>query len=56
MWHLGTWLNDGLVSAGLVVGIDDLKDLFPPKQFSDSVTIFSRFFFIEQVSGSRFLL
>lgn len=23
MWHLGTWLSDGLGSAGSMVGLDD---------------------------------
>lgn len=28
MWHLGTWFNGGLGTAGLMAGLDDLKALF----------------------------
>lgn len=44
MWPLGTWFNHGLGGAGLVVGLDDLKDLSQPKQLSDSVTVLLNFF------------
>lgn len=36
MWHLGTWFRSGLGSAGLVLGLDDLRGLFPPKPFHGS--------------------
>lgn len=35
MWHLGTWCNAGLASAGFMVGLDDIEGLFKPKQFYD---------------------
>ena len=38
MWCLGTWFSGGLGSAGLTVGLDDLKGLFQPKRFYDSNT------------------
>ena len=37
MWCLGTWFSGGLDSVRLMVGLDDLRGLFQPKQFSDSV-------------------
>ena len=37
MWCLGTWFSGGLGSARLKVGLDDLKGLFQPKQFYDSM-------------------
>ena len=37
MWHLGTWFSGGLGSARVMVGLDDLKGLFQPKRFYDSV-------------------
>ena len=37
MWCLGTWFTGGLGSAQLTVGLDDLKGLFQPKQFYDSI-------------------
>lgn len=38
MWieHLGTWLGEPS-NAGLMVGIDDLRDLFQPERFYDSL-------------------
>lgn len=33
MWHSGPWFNGGPVNIGLMVGPDELKDLFQPKQF-----------------------
>ena len=38
MWHLGTWFGGGLGSVTLVVGLHDLKGLFQPKWFYDSMT------------------
>jgi len=35
----GTWFSVGLGSAGLMVGIDDVKGLFQPKQFYDSMIL-----------------
>ena len=37
MWHLGTWFSGGLGSGRFTVGLDDLKGLFQPKQFYDSI-------------------
>ena len=37
MWHLGTWFSGGVGSARLAVGLGDLKGLFQPKQFYDSM-------------------
>lgn len=28
MWHLGIWFNAALGSAGLMIRLDDLKELF----------------------------
>lgn len=28
MWHLGTWVNFGLSSAGCMVGLDECRGLF----------------------------
>lgn len=39
MRNLGTWFSGGLGSATLMVGLDDLKGLFHPKQFDDSMII-----------------
>jgi len=41
MWHLGTWLSGGLGSVRLMIGINDLKDIFQPKWFYDSMVLFS---------------
>uniref|UniRef100_A0A8C4VDB1 EXPERA domain-containing protein n=1 Tax=Falco tinnunculus TaxID=100819 RepID=A0A8C4VDB1_FALTI len=37
MRRLGTWVSDGLGSAGATAGLDGLKGLFQPKRFCDSV-------------------
>jgi len=37
----GTWFSGGLGSARLMVGLDDLKGLFHPKWFYDSVILLS---------------
>lgn len=37
VWHLVTWFNGGLISVGLMAGLKDLKGLFKPKEFYDSV-------------------
>ena len=37
MWHLGTWFSGGLGSVRFMVGLDDLKGLFQPKRFYDSM-------------------
>ena len=39
MWCLGTWFSGGCGSFRLRVGLDDLKGLFQPKRFCDSVTL-----------------
>lgn len=31
MWHLGTWVSEGLGSAALVLGLNDFMGLFQPK-------------------------
>ncbi|KAK4811143.1 hypothetical protein QYF61_019774 [Mycteria americana] len=36
---LGTWYSGGLGSARLTVGLDDLKGLFQPKRFYDSMIL-----------------
>jgi len=36
MWHLGTWFSRH-GGVGVMVGPDDLRGLFQPKQFYDSV-------------------
>lgn len=36
MLCLGAWLSSGLCGAGLMVGLDNLKGLYPPKQFYGS--------------------
>lgn len=36
---IGTWLSSGLGSIRLMVGLDDLKGLFQPKQFYNSVEL-----------------
>ena len=40
MWCLGTWFSGGLGSARLTVGLDDLKGLFQPKLFYDSMILY----------------
>lgn len=35
MWCLGSWFSAGFGTAGLRVGLDNLKDLFQPQQFHD---------------------
>jgi len=37
MCCLGSWFSGGLGSVRLTVGLDDLKGLFQPKQFYDSI-------------------
>jgi len=37
MWHLGTQFSGGLCSVRLMVGLDDVRGPFQPKQFYDSV-------------------
>jgi len=37
MWCLGTWFSGGLGSVRLMVGLSDLKVLFQPKWFYDSM-------------------
>lgn len=37
IWHLWIWFGGELGGAGLMVGFDDLRSLFEPKQFNDSV-------------------
>lgn len=37
MWHLGTRISNGLVNAGLRVGLNGLRGLFQPKHFCDSM-------------------
>ncbi|KAK4810447.1 LOW QUALITY PROTEIN: hypothetical protein QYF61_004227, partial [Mycteria americana] len=37
-WHLGTWFSGGLGSVRFTVGLDDLKGLFQPIRFCDSIT------------------
>jgi len=39
MWRLGTRFSGGLGSVSLTVGLDDLKSLFQPKIFYDSMTL-----------------
>jgi len=36
-WHLGTWFSGGLDSVRLEYGLNDLKGLFQPKLFYDSI-------------------
>ena len=43
MWHLGTWFSGGLGRVRFTVGLDDLKGLFQPKQFCDSLLAFTVF-------------
>lgn len=38
MWHLRTGLSAGRGAAGLMLALGDLKGLFQPKQFHDSLT------------------
>lgn len=37
MWHLEMWFGGGHGSAGLTIDLYDLKGLFQPKGFCDSV-------------------
>lgn len=37
MWHFGTWVKGGLGSVGGLVGLDELKGVFQPKLFYNSV-------------------
>ena len=37
MWCLGTWFSGGLGSVTFKVGLDDLKGLFQPKLFYESM-------------------
>lgn len=37
MWHVETWFGGEQSSAGLAVELDDLKSLFQPKRFYDSM-------------------
>ena len=39
MWCLGTWCSGGLGSVRWTVGLDDLKRLFQPQRFCDSMTL-----------------
>lgn len=39
MWHLRTRFSCGFGSAGVAVGLDDLRDLFQHKLFYDSMNI-----------------
>ena len=43
MWCLGTWFSDELGSVRLMVGLDDLKGLFQPKWFCDSMILLGIF-------------
>lgn len=36
MWHMGTWVNGGLGSAGSLVGLDNLRGVFQNKLFYNS--------------------
>lgn len=38
MWHLGTWFSGGLVSAGLMVGLGDLRAFPTPSESIISCT------------------
>lgn len=33
LWHLGTWFSGALGTAGGMVGLNNLRGLFQPKQF-----------------------
>lgn len=37
MWYLGTWISGGLGIVGFTVGFNDVKGLFWPKFFCDSI-------------------
>lgn len=37
MWHLITWFSVGFGSVRLRVGLKELKNLFEPKLFDDSL-------------------
>ena len=39
MWCLGTWFSGGLGSVRFTVGLDDLKGIFEPKRFYDSLRL-----------------
>lgn len=45
MWHLGTWLSDGLGSAELMVGLKDLRDFVQPKWLYNSLQQWLQAFF-----------
>lgn len=38
IWYLGTWISDGFGTPGRMVGLDDLRGLFQPRQYSDFLT------------------
>lgn len=38
MWHLGLWLSGEIGSAGVMVGLDDLRGIFQPKLFYDCIS------------------
>ena len=40
MWRLGTWFSGGLGSVSLTAALNDLKGLFQPKLFCDSMKLF----------------
>ena len=39
MWHLGMWFSGGLGSVRVMVGLNDIKGLFQPKLFYDSIIL-----------------
>jgi len=39
VWCLGMWFSGGLGGVRLMVGLNDLKGLFHPKRFYDSLTV-----------------
>lgn len=51
IWHLKTWFSDQLGSAGLVVGFNDPRGLFQPKQPCDSLICYNQSFFIGLISS-----
>lgn len=38
MWYLGTWFSGRFCSVRIMVGLN-LRGLFQPKQFCDSITV-----------------
>ena len=56
MWLLGTWFSGGLGSAGLMLGLNDFKGLFQPKQFHDHVSTESKDVTLQQSQGSSYHL